>query len=129
MTLKTIKNTPLSSSLHPQLSSITHTYPDKPIYVEINNKGTVTDDISTFLRERGFSITGRRLYEHHSRFAKEIKNKVLFYYTMLGIAVAPPPENDVMYYFIVVTLHDHLAERLNEAKSGSISCKYSISCK
>ncbi|MCQ8129473.1 hypothetical protein [Methylomonas rivi] len=97
-----------------------HTYPDRPIYVEINNKGTITDDISTLLRERGFSINGRGLYEHHNRFAKEIKNKVLFYYTMLDIAkVAPPPENDDMFYYNVVSLH----HRLNEVKPSSISCK------
>lgn len=96
-----------------------YTYPDKPIYVEINNKGTITDDISTFLRERGFSIKSRGLYEHHNRFAKEIKNKVLFYYTMLDIAnVALPPENDDMFYYNVVSLQHHLAERLSEAKSS-----------
>lgn len=83
-----------------------YTSPEKPIYSEINNKGTITDGISTFLRKRGFAITGRRLYVHHSRFTKEIKNKVSFYYTMLGIGkVAPPPENGDMYYYNVVRLH------------------------
>jgi hypothetical protein len=84
-----------------------YTSPEKPIYSEINNEGTITDGISTFLRKRGFAITGRRLYVHHSRFTKEIKNKVLFYYTMLGIGkVAPPPaENGDMYYYNIVRLH------------------------
>lgn len=73
---------------------------NKPLYVESNNGGTITDDVSTFLHERGFSITGRTLYSGHSRFNKKIKSKVRSYYTLLSIAkITHPPEWDDIYYY------------------------------
>lgn len=89
--------------------SCSHT--KKSIYVESNNKGSITDDVSTFLHKQGFSIAGRALYERHRHFAKEIKSKVLFYYKMLEITeVAPPPENEDMYYYSVVALSNRLPQ-------------------
>jgi hypothetical protein len=78
---------------------------NKPIYIELNNGGTITDDVSTFLRERGFSITGRTLYSGHRLFKEEIKSKVCSYYALLSIAkVTSPPEYDDVFYYATAAL-------------------------
>lgn len=76
----------------------------KAIYIESNNDVTITNDVSTFFHEKGFSISGRTLYERHKHFIKKIKNKILLYYITLNQVNAVPPaaEVDAPYYSTIM---------------------------
>ena len=75
----------------------------KPLYNELDNNGTITDDVAMGLLKRGFTINGRTLYERHRVLSEKVLRQVQTYYQMLnanGVAISTQFE-DIIYYGVV----------------------------
>ncbi|MHB1115446.1 hypothetical protein [Sideroxydans sp.] len=76
----------------------------KTLYNELDNNGTITDDVAMGLLKRGFTINGRTLYDRHRVLLEKVLRQVRTYYQMLnanGVAISTQFEDH--YYYGVVT--------------------------
>lgn len=82
--------------------------PRKPIYDDINNAGSITDDVANLINERGFTINGRTLYQRHHEFSKKVFRQVHIYHQLLkkyGVAFSSH-QDDMMYYSLISNTAD-----------------------
>lgn len=80
-----------------------------PIYVEIFNEGSLTDTVRLKLKDLGFSINSRTLYERHRELCQGNLRVVKVYYDILvkeDVAI-PPHEDDVFYFGLVPIMSDN----------------------
>jgi hypothetical protein len=81
---------------------------DKRIYVEADNRNTITSNVACALKHRGFTVGGRTLYTRHSEFSEKLFNQVRTYHQILGSAGAAIPAHfgDFFYYSIMPNTAD-----------------------
>jgi hypothetical protein len=78
--------------------------PEKPLYVENNNHGTITDVISKKLRAAGCTVSGRTVYESHQYLASRIRPRLEHYQRTRRVLarVLPSAYPDITYDMTVV---------------------------
>jgi hypothetical protein len=92
-----------------------HVSPELPIYMYVSpyeDKGKdrkeqdcTADRIALFLRQRGFTIHARTLYDRHCHFTGDLSARVLCYYNALRLAgAAPPADSPDMFYNSSITV-------------------------
>jgi|GEM_PF-2222071 len=79
----------------------------KPIYNAIDNKGTITDDVSNRLHEQGFSINSQVLYKRHRKFAEKTYRMVRAYYEVIDkVGATLPAAYDDMFFYTLIMAND-----------------------
>jgi hypothetical protein len=78
----------------------------KPVYNAIDNKGTITDDVSIRLLEQGFSINSQVLYKCHRKFAEKTYRMVQVYYMQIKEGAALPAQHDDFYFYNIIMAND-----------------------
>lgn len=80
----------------------------KPVYVEADNRNTVTSDVAIVLKHRGFTVGGRTLYERHSEYSERLFKQVRTYHQILETAGAAIPAyfGDLFYYSVIPNTDD-----------------------
>jgi len=76
--------------------------PEKPIYVESDNAGSITDLISKELRTLGCTVSARTVYEGHQYLAAHIQPKLEHYWHTLHAARGLPGAYPDLSYDIAV---------------------------
>ena len=82
--------------------------PGKPIYDDLNNAGSITDDVATLLNERGFTIKDRTLYQRHHEFSEKVFRQIRTYHLLLkkyGVAFSAH-HDDMMFYSLISNTAD-----------------------
>lgn len=82
--------------------------PGKPLYNDLNNSGSITDDVAKLLNERGFTINGRTLYQRHHEFSEKVFRQIRTYHYLLrkfGVAFSPH-QDDMMFYSLISSTAD-----------------------
>lgn len=54
--------------------------PGKPLYNDLNNTGSITDDVAKLLKKHGITINGRTLYQRHHEFSENIFRQIRTYH-------------------------------------------------
>lgn len=82
--------------------------PGKPLYNDLNNTGSITDDVAKLLKKHGFTINGRTLYQRHHEFSEKIFRQIRTYHYLLkkyGVAFSAH-QDDVMFYSLISSTAD-----------------------
>lgn len=82
--------------------------PVKPIYNDLNNTGSITDDVAKLLKKHGFTISARALYQRHHEFSEKVFRQVRTYHNLLkkyGVAFRPH-HDDMIFYSLISSSAD-----------------------